>query len=174
MSRFAALAWSIGAALVVVAVDQLTKAQISDAFTLYQIRPVIDGFFNLTYITNTGAAFGIMARSGGVLRAWVLCGVAVLALVALVFAWRHLWASHYLYSPSIGMVAGGAVGNLIDRVRLGAVIDFLDFYLGKYHWPAFNVADSAITVGVFLFILAGILEKEDGTEVSRPEYGGGK
>jgi len=148
----------IPAVLVVVA-DQVSKAVVSDLFSLYQVRPVIAGFFNLTFITNTGAAFGIFARSGGFLRKWLLGGVAVAALVALVFAWRHLKDNHRLYPLAIGLIGGGAVGNLIDRVRFGAVVDFLDFYIGRYHWPAFNVADSAITVGVALFILAGFLEK---------------
>ncbi len=159
MNRNRSLGITVAILVLVIAVDQLTKARVGDIFSLYQVRPVIRGFLNLTYITNTGAAFGIFAGSGGVVRAWGLCGVAVAALVALVFVWRQLWRRHGLYPVAIGMIAGGAAGNLVDRVRFGAVVDFLDFYAGRYHWPAFNVADSAITVGVFLFILAGFREK---------------
>ncbi len=164
MSRAAALSWSLGLALAVVAADQLTKAWVDSAFSLYEVRPVIEGFFNLTYVTNTGAAFGLFARVGGKARAIGLSLVAVAALVALVFAWRSLWMRHRLYPFSIGMIAGGAAGNLIDRLRLGAVVDFLDFYVSRYHWPAFNVADSAITVGVFLFIIAGFAEERPAGE----------
>lgn len=157
--RGRALAASVAILLAVAAADQFTKAWVSRAFGLYEIRPVIDGFFNLTYITNTGAAFGLFARAGGRARAVGLSLVAVAALAGLGFAWARLWMRQRLYPVAIGMIAGGAVGNLIDRVRFGAVVDFLDFYVGRYHWPAFNLADSAITVGVFLFITAGFLEE---------------
>ena len=155
---------SVAVLAVVLAADQLSKAWVDRVFGLYEVRPVIPGFFNLTYITNTGAAFGLFARMGGRLRAVGLSLVAVAAVAGLGFAWTRLWMRHRLYPLAIAMIAGGALGNLVDRVRLGAVVDFLDFYVGRYHWPAFNVADSAITVGVFLFIIAGLVEERPAGE----------
>ncbi len=134
--------------LAVTVADQLSKLWITTVLAPYEIVPVIPGFFNLTRITNTGAAFGLLGSAPPSVTRVIFVAVAVVALVVLgVFAWRSRH-QHRLVGIGIGLVAGGALGNLVDRVRLGAVIDFLDFFLGSYHWPAFNLADSAITVGV--------------------------
>lgn len=151
----APLAW---AALVLV-LDQLSKLWVAGSFLLHESRPVIPGLFNLTFITNTGAAFGILAGAQGLWRQFFFGGVALVALVVLYLAYREYRAHGQIYMAAIGLVAGGAVGNLIDRLRLGHVIDFLDFYVRHHHWPAFNIADSAITVGVGLFLLAGFQEQ---------------
>lgn len=143
--------------LSVVAADQFTKWLVISSFAYNELRPVLPGFFNLTFLANTGAAFGMLAGENTMWRQVFFIGVAFFALIVLVFAYRHYRNDHPLYVHSVGMIAGGALGNLIDRLRFGAVIDFLDFHVGHYHWPAFNVADSAITVGVACFILAGIL-----------------
>ncbi|MDH5522939.1 MAG: signal peptidase II [Desulfobulbaceae bacterium] len=153
--------------LAVVALDQLTKIMVLANFNLYESSVVIPGFFNLTYITNTGAAFGILAGEQSMLRQAFFIGVAMAALLVMFFSYRHFKEQGRMFVHGIGMIAGGAIGNLIDRLRYGSVVDFLDFHVRGYHWPAFNVADSAITVGVALFILGSLLAppaKEAGGE----------
>jgi signal peptidase II len=138
----------------VVILDQLSKWWISVNFSLYETREVIPGIFNITFVTNTGAAFGLLAGWDTVWRQVFFVSVSLLALVALFFAYRHFREEGRLAVYGLALVAGGAVGNLIDRLRFGRVIDFLDFYLGVYHWPAFNVADAGITIGVGLLLLS--------------------
>jgi len=142
----------------VVVLDQATKAWITHSFALYESVAVIPGFFNLTYLTNKGAAFGFLAGQNGAWRHLLFLVLGAVALVVIVIAWYRLRFAHRLYAISLPMIAGGALGNLIDRVRLGSVVDFLDVFVGSHHWPAFNVADSAICVGVGLFLLANIQE----------------
>lgn len=142
----------------VMVLDQLTKFWVVRHFQLYESRVVIPGFFHLTYLTNTGAAFGFLAGEQNVLRQVFFIGVALVAILALGYFYRTMKNRTPLFTVAIGLISGGAVGNLIDRLRLGSVIDFLDFFIGRYHWPAFNVADSAITVGVGLFLLASLLD----------------
>ncbi len=142
----------------VVFFDQLTKLWILKSFALYDSREVIPGFFSLTYLTNKGAAFGFLADQTGVWRHYLFLVLGLAALVVIVMAWCRIQHIHWLYAVSLPLIGGGAIGNLIDRVRYGAVVDFLDVYIGTYHWPAFNVADSAICVGVTLFLVASILE----------------
>ena len=145
--------------LAVVGLDQWTKVLTVKHFALYESQEVIPGFFNLTYLTNKGAAFGFLADVEGAWRHYFFLTLAAVALVILVIAWIRLRKEHPGYGPALALIAGGAIGNVIDRVRLGAVVDFLDFYVGSYHWPAFNVADSAIFVGVFLFLISNFLEE---------------
>ena len=147
--------------LAVIIADQLTKWSIMAAFDPLETRAIVPGFFNLTYITNTGAAFGMFAGEQTIWRQVFFVGVAVLALVALFFAYKQLKDQGWYFVYAIGLIAGGATGNVIDRLRYGAVVDFLDFYVKNYHWPAFNVADSAITVGVGLFLLGNILTRPE-------------
>lgn len=149
----------VGIALAVVIVDQLTKHWIMSAFTLHEQRNIIPGFFDLVYVTNTGAAFGFLAGSKTWLRQAFFVTVSIVALVVIVFAYGHLKRQGRIFTYALGLIAGGAVGNLVDRLRFGSVVDFLDFYLGSYHWPAFNAADSAITVGVVLFLLGTLLQQ---------------
>jgi len=147
-SRFGILA---AVTLVVGAVDQWTKYLVLKGFRLYESVPVIDGLFNLTYVRNKGAAFGILADSD-----WRRPFFIVVTLVACAFILGYLCRlgnERGLASLSLSLIFAGALGNLIDRVRFGEVIDFLDVYWRQYHWPAFNVADSAITVGVGLLLL---------------------
>ena len=145
-------------ALVIILLDQASKLWIMDVFALYQSKEIIPGFFNLIYITNTGAAFGILAGAPNSWRQLFFVSVALIALGAIVLLYRRLADEHPLNWIGLGLIAGGAVGNLIDRIRLGSVVDFLDFYYQSWHWPAFNIADSAITVGTGLFLLASFLE----------------
>ena len=155
----------VGVALAVVIIDQLTKLWIMTTIALHGQQNIIPGFFNLVYVTNTGAAFGFLAGSKTWLRQAFFVGVAIAALVVIVFAYGHIKKQGRLFVYALGLIAGGAVGNLVDRLRFGAVVDFLDFYLGSHHWPAFNAADSAITVGVGLFLLGTLLQhrKEKGS-----------
>jgi len=147
--------------LLVVVADQVTKAWVSGALRPYELVPVIDGFFNLTLAFNTGAAFSFLAQGGGWQR-WLLSGLAVVVAIVLVVWLTRLDRSERWTAASLSLVIGGAVGNLLDRLRLGHVVDFLDFYLGSWHWPAFNVADSAITVGVAILLLASFRRPADG------------
>lgn len=145
-------------AVLVIVADQLTKQWILNSFKLHEQQAVIPGLFNLVHVNNTGAAFGFLAGDKNMLRLVFFVGIAITALVVMTVAYRHLKKQGRIFVYAIGLIAGGAIGNLIDRLRFGAVIDFLDFYVGTHHWPAFNVADSAISTGVGLFLLGTILQ----------------
>ena len=136
----------------VVALDQASKWLIMESFRLYELRQVIPGFFNLVYLHNSGAAFSLLASVEGVWKQWFFIAVAVGALVFILVLFKQYCVANKAYTVALGLIAGGAAGNLIDRLRFGSVVDFLDFYLSAHHWPAFNVADSAICVGVGLFL----------------------
>lgn len=146
------------AVLLVVVIDQLTKIWIVNNFSLYASKAIIPGLFNLVYVTNTGAAFSMFADVNSPVRHYGFLGIGFAAVVLLTVVYFKLRDDHKLYPLALGLIAGGALGNVIDRVRSGAVIDFLDFYFGKYHWPAFNVADSAICIGVGIFLVINFIE----------------
>lgn len=135
---------------VILILDQATKLYVDARFELYESVPVIKGWFHLTYIRNKGAAFGIFADSA--VRIPFFIGVTIIALLVIVWYLRRLRADQQLATFALALVFAGALGNLIDRIRLGEVIDFLDVFWGRHHWPAFNVADSAICIGVALLI----------------------
>jgi len=143
--------------LAVVGIDQATKVWIMRHFALYESKVVIADLFNLTYLTNNGAAFSILAGQPAVWRQLFFIGAAGAALVCIWIAQRSFGRNSVVYSLSLALIAGGAIGNLIDRIRYGFVVDFLDVYVGSHHWPAFNIADSAITIGVILFIIKNLL-----------------
>lgn len=144
------LVWLWLSALVIV-VDQITKRVIDSAMQLHQTIELIP-YFQLTYMRNQGAAFSFLSGAGGWQR-WFFIGLAIVASV-FIFVWlRKLDPSRRREAVAWALVLGGALGNLIDRILYGYVIDFLDVYVGDWHWPAFNVADSAITVGVALLLL---------------------
>lgn len=132
--------------------DQLTKVIVDRTMTLHQSIPIIDGFFNLTYVRNTGAAFGIFAGAHEAFRLPFLIGVSLAAVGFIVVMLRRLRAETTGIITAFAFILGGAIGNLIDRIVYGAVIDFLDVYWSGYHWPAFNVADSFITIGVAITV----------------------
>lgn len=144
-------------ALLVIVADQLTKWWVVQTFALFESREVIAGFFNLTYLTNNGAAFSMLAGQPALWRQTFFIVAASLALVVIVIAKRSYGRVNPLYDIALALIAGGAIGNLIDRIRLGSVVDFFDVYIGTHHWPTFNVADSAITVGVTLFLITNIV-----------------
>ena len=145
----------------IVVVDQLTKAIVDRAMSLHHSIPIIDGFFNLTYIRNTGAAFGIFAGSHEVFRLPFLIGVSILAIGFILVMLKRLRDGETGLATALGFILGGAFGNLIDRIFYGEVIDFLDVYWSQYHWPAFNVADSFITVGVTITLFCLIRSRGD-------------
>jgi signal peptidase II len=146
-------------AAVVVVLDQVTKLIVLNRLTLGVPVVLIDGLFALTLVMNTGLAFGLLA---GIPASWRWI-VGVLSLVALVVllrvALRILPSGGWRERSAIGLIFGGAVGNLIDRTRFGAVVDFVDVYVRGWHWPAFNVADSAISVGVAALALIVMIER---------------
>jgi len=162
VSRATSVAALLSTSALVVFLDQLSKWWVMNSFALFESRPVIDGFFNLVFVTNSGAAFGLLAGPQVWWRQLFFVSAAVLALGILVVAYRHYRCQGAIWVVAIALVAGGAVGNLVDRLRFGAVIDFLDFYIQTHHWPAFNVADSAITVGIGLFFLASLRAESHG------------
>ena len=147
--------------LILLGLDQLSKHLVLSTLNLYEVRPLIPGFFNLVHVTNKGAAFSMLASVESPLRHYFFVVVNSAAFIGLTIAAWKMRFHHPVYSVSFAMIAAGAVGNLIDRLRFGAVIDFLDFYLGTYHWPAFNVADAAICVGVALLLVMNIIEMKN-------------
>lgn len=151
----------------VIAADQLSKLWIVELLQLYESREIIPGLFNLVYVVNTGAAFSILADVDSPWRHYFFLVVGAIAIVGLSVAYIKLRAINTYYYLPTGLIVGGAIGNLIDRVRLGAVVDFLDFYVGSYHWPAFNVADSAIVVGAVLFVGMQYLDSKNHIEPER-------
>jgi signal peptidase II len=143
------LLW-LGIAVILVLLDQVSKITMS-RLLVYGQSEMITPYFNLVMVYNQGAAFSFLANSGGWQR-WFFSGLAL--VVSLVIIWMlHKNATQRLFCWALTLILGGAVGNLIDRLLYGHVIDFLDFHIGTLHWPAFNVADSAITVGAALFVL---------------------
>ena len=138
--------------ILIVVLDQLTKIIVDRTIPLHHSIPIIDGLFSLTYVRNTGAAFGIFAGSHEAFRLSFLVLVSVLAIGFIIVMLRRLREQETGLITALAFILGGAIGNLIDRVLHGEVIDFLDFYWSNYHWPAFNLADSFITVGVVITI----------------------
>jgi len=145
-------------ALGIILLDRATKLAIIQTLRLGQGIPVIPGFFDIVFVLNPGAAFGLLATLSDEVRNPLFIFISILAVVLIVFYHTRYLRSHRLVSVALGLVLGGAVGNLIDRLRYGMVVDFLDVHAGPYHWPAFNVADSAISVGVSLMILDMLLD----------------
>ncbi|HOP34909.1 MAG TPA: signal peptidase II [Syntrophales bacterium] len=144
----------------------MTKAMVMARFSLHESLSVIPGFFDLTYVRNPGAAFGFLAQASPAFRSFFFSAVAVVAVfLILYFIIRHKEGT-LLQTTALSLISGGALGNLLDRVRFGEVVDFLDFYVGSYHWPAFNVADSAISVGACLLLYEIFRKKE-----KQPEAG---
>lgn len=148
----------IGAA-VIIALDQITKSAITARFVLHESYPVIDGLFNLVYVMNPGAAFGFLANASETFRSVFFIGITMAVILLIAYYVVKSESDNNLYAVSLTLIFSGAVGNLIDRVRFGAVVDFLDVYIGKAHWPAFNVADSSITIGAVLMIWGMIVSR---------------
>jgi signal peptidase II len=141
--------------LAILLLDQLTKQWIRSSFVYGESRPVIEGFFNLVYVRNDGAAWNILSGQGIIL---ILISLAVLALL---FIYRRSFLKEQLsHRILMGLLIGGITGNLVDRIRFGWVTDFLDFQFGTYHYPSFNIADSAICIAVGLYIITNVFSSK--------------
>ena len=144
-------------AALVILFDQVTK-WIALSGVDFGAHPIsVTSFFNLVLVWNRGVSFG-MFNDAGAAGPWILSGLAIAVVLGLLYWLRQ--TETWLTVTALGLVIGGALGNVIDRFRFGAVIDFLDFHLAGYHWPAFNVADAAICVGAVLLLLDGLLSPE--------------
>lgn len=141
------------------ALDRWSKVWITESLELYQSEPVIAGFFNLVHARNTGIAFSLFADAGPLVREWFL---PLLTLAAIVFVLALFWRYEggLRGRTALALILAGAAGNLYDRLVYGYVTDFLDVYVGSYHWPAFNVADSCITVGAVVLLLDSALNPD--------------
>lgn len=141
-----------GLVLVLLVADQLTKALIAQKIPFSNSKIVIPGFFNLTHIRNRGAIFGFFSQSDSQLLQILLMLATLVALTLVVYYFFMTPHAERLTKVSLSLILAGALGNLVDRVFRGYVIDFLDFYVKKWHWPSFNVADSCVTVGALLLV----------------------
>ena len=139
-------------------VDQATKLYVDRVMSLHQSIPVIDGLFSFTYLRNRGAAFSFLSNASWRLPFFIV--VTLIAGVVILVALKKMRDDQKLAQAALAMIFSGAMGNLIDRIRLGEVIDFLDVYWKTHHWPAFNVADSLICVGVALVALDMLQEEK--------------
>jgi signal peptidase II len=144
---------------IVLLLDQITKYIIEKNVRLFDVIPVIPGFFNITHVRNKGAAFSLFAGAPEAFRSLFFATVTIVAIVAIVLLIRK--TNERLLIVAFSLIAGGAVGNLIDRVRYGEVVDFIQWYVKSHFWPSFNIADSAITVGVCLLAVDMLFHKQD-------------
>lgn len=138
-------------AALVVAIDQATKHMVMAQMELYQSISVIDGFFQLTRAHNPGGAFSFFAGQSELVRRFVFLGMTAVAMVAILYLYFQTPKTNPFLAAALALIFGGAVGNFIDRVRFGYVIDFLDVFIGRYHWPIFNVADSAVAISLTFY-----------------------
>lgn len=143
----------------IVLADQVTKFLITRYIALYEHIVVIEGFFNINHVLNPGGAFGFFATQSPGIRKFVFLFLSSLVAVFVVWMYRKVSESHVFLSYGLAGIFGGAVGNLIDRFRFGKVVDFLDFHIGAAHWPAFNIADSAISMGMAVLIYHVVFNK---------------
>lgn len=140
-------------AVLVTLCDQATKAWVIRAVPLYTEIPVIKGLFSLVHVRNRGAAFGFLNRGDISWQFWLFFAASLVAVVVIAMLAKNAASREYGFFTALGLILGGAVGNLVDRIQYREVIDFLDFYYGRYHWPAFNVADIAICSGAALALV---------------------
>lgn len=148
-----ALVW-LWLSLLVLLLDQASKLAVIEQLAAYVDVIAITGFFNLVHVHNTGAAFSLFADQPGWQRGFFI-GVAALAAAVILYL-MHKTQGRRLFSIALALILGGAIGNVIDRILYGHVIDFLDIYVGSWHWPAFNVADAAISIGAVMLIWDGM------------------
>jgi len=163
----------LGIVAAVVVLDQATKAWVLQHLAGGPTIVVIPGFFNLTYGRNTGGVFGLLSGAPSLARRLFFVGATALALGVILHFLRRFGRESRLLTVALSLVAGGAVGNLVDRLRFGSVVDFIDWYWRSHHWYTFNVADSAISVGAVLLFVQSLLPEPsaDGTGALRPPAG---
>ena len=153
--------------VLVIVLDQVSKYMATQMLEMFQPVAVMP-MFNLTLMYNTGAAFSFLSEAGGWQR-WFFTVVA-LVISSVIFTWiRRLDAGQHLHAAALSLVLGGALGNVIDRLLLGHVVDFIQIYYDRWYWPAFNIADSAITVGVVLLILDTLRNKAPSHTEDKPQ-----
>ena len=140
-----------GIAALVIAADQYTKYLIVKIMGNHVMHVVIPHFFNIVHVQNPGGAFGVFAGQSATFRAVVFIFITLFAIGLIVYLQVKTPATYRLFSVGLALIFGGAIGNIIDRIHSGRVTDFLDVCIGNYHWPAFNIADSAITIGMIIF-----------------------
>ncbi len=139
-------------AVVTLLLDQITKWLVTRQLALGESHRLLPGFFSFTHLQNRGAAFGLFADSDSSVVQGFLIAFSIAALLLVLFLlWRGVTSAWSGWG--LGLILGGALGNLIDRLRAGSVVDFLDFHLGRYHWPAFNLADSAVVIGAIALMI---------------------
>lgn len=168
---------ALSLAVLVVALDQWSKWLIERDLERFDSITVIPGFFSLLNVRNTGIAFGLLPSHGSLWGTAILIVLGLVALGVVTYYFLRAPTEQVLLLLALALVMGGAVGNLIDRVMLGAVTDFLDVYVGEHHWPTFNVADSAISIGIALLAIETLLpfrgspeEKEAETEAANRSF----
>jgi signal peptidase II len=144
---------------IILLLDQVTKEIVMQGLSLRENLEIIPGFFTLTHIRNAGGAFGLLAGEATRTRAFFFLAVSGLALGAIVYLYTKLPPGKPWIAAALAMIFGGALGNMVDRLRFGEVVDFLDFHIGTVHWPAFNVADSAISVGAGILFFCALSRK---------------
>ena len=144
----------------IVIIDQLTKTYVDNGMRLYQSIELLENFFHITYIRNKGAAFGILSGADESVRIPFFLVISAIAIAVIFYILYSYHEESKLFPLSLALILGGAVGNMIDRIRFGEVVDFLDVHWYDHHWPAFNIADSAISIGVALLIINMLFEKE--------------
>ena len=151
-----------------IAFDRWTKVAVAATFPLYSSRPVLPGFFDLVHTRNTGIAFSMLNDASPLIREWLLPGFSALAIVAIfVVFWKQSQGAARI-RWALALIVTGAIGNLYDRLAYGYVVDFLDFHVAGWHWPAFNVADMCITIGAGLLLLDS-LSKPSPADQGQPE-----
>lgn len=141
-------------------IDQFTKAVVATNMDIGGSITVITGFFNLSYIRNPGAAFGFLSSASPVFRYTFFLVVTIIAVLLILYYIKSTDMKDRIVAISLSLILAGAIGNLIDRVRFGEVVDFLDFYVESHHWPAFNIADSAISIGAVILIWQMIAKRQ--------------
>jgi len=141
-------------AAVVLVLDQVSKLAVEQSIAEWKSLSVIPGFFNLVHVLNKGAVFGFLNRADTTWQVYFFIAASLAAVAVILYLLRTGQYRDRMMLSGLGLILGGALGNLFDRIRLGFVVDFLDFYIGKHHWPAFNVADIAITTGTLTLIVS--------------------
>jgi signal peptidase II len=160
-------------ALLVVAIDQWTKWWVEISLEMHEVRQLIPNL-NLTRVSNTGVAFGLLPAHGSLWGTVLLTGLGLVALTVVATFFIRARRSERWLLTGLGLILGGAIGNLIDRILSGAVTDFIDFYVGNYHWHTFNVADSAISIGILFMIIDSFTGRgtaSDSVESAEPNSG---
>lgn len=151
----------------VILLDQLTKSWIIATLRLHDGFAVVDGFFNIIHVRNPGAAFGFLAEASPAFRSVFFLAVTLVAILLIIHYLRHALRQTGIEKLSLvfslALILAGAVGNLIDRLRFGEVVDFLDIYVGTYHWPAFNVADASISIGATVLAISLFAKRKERT-----------